>query len=418
MPIAAPQDPTRSAAFDLLVAIGERLLSLDDALDELPPIDARDRAAARRIAACVLRRQGTLDAALEPFLTRMPPDRVRTILRIGAASLLFLATPAHAAVGTAVDLARARRLVPFAGLVNAVLRRIARGGEALLADLDGPRLDTPAWLWAAWGGRARAIATAHQHEAPLDLTLRPGILGPDGGARLPGGSLRLPAGTRVTELPGFEDGDFWVQDVAATLPVRLLAPRPGERIGDLCAAPGGKTAQLACAGADIVAIDRDGARLRRLRQNMTRLRLAPDIVEADMLDWRPAMPFDAVLLDAPCSATGTARRHPDMLRLRRPRDIALLAARQAALLDAARAMLAPGGRLVYAVCSMQPEEGPELVAHAVTAGFWRMMPIEPSELPGFEACITDDGTLRTDPGQWAARGGMDGFFAARLVRTG
>ncbi len=407
-----PSDPTRSGAFDLLVAVAERRRSLEDALDDLPASEPRDRAASHRIAACVLRRQGTLDALLEPLLTRSPPERVRTILRIGAAGLLFLATPAHAAVGTAVDLAHARRLGAFAGLVNAVLRRVAREGGRLLAQLDGPRLDTPGWLWASWGDRARSIAVAHQQEAPLDLTLRPGTPPPSGSAGM-AGSARLPSGTRVVELPGFDAGDFWVQDVAASLPARLLGVRPGERVCDLCAAPGGKTAQLAVAGASVTAVDRDIGRLRRLRENMTRLRLDPEIVQADVLEWRPSEPFDAVLLDAPCSATGTVRRHPDVLRLRRHQDIAKLAARQRALLEAARAMLRPGGRLVYAVCSMQPEEGPGIIAQA--GSDWHVAPIDPGELPGFEDCLLSDGTLQTDPGRWPDRGGMDGFFAARLM---
>ena len=405
-------DPTRNAAFALLTAVADQRRSLEDALDALPPSDPRDRAAAHRLAAAVLRHEGTLDAVLEPFLTRDPPAKVRTVLRIGAAGLLFLDTPRHAAVGTAVALARHVRFAPFAALVNAVLRRVA---DASLAPFDMPRLDTPAWLWTAWGDRARAIATAHAVEAPLDLTLRPGAEPPPGAALLPGGTARLPAGTRVTDLPGFADGAFWVQDVAATLPARLLAARAGERVADLCAAPGGKTAQLCHAGAFVTSVDRDGRRLARLRENMARLRLSPDIVEADIADWRPEQPFDAVLLDAPCSATGTARRHPDVLRLRRPRDIATLADRQLALLDATAALLAPGGRLVYAVCSLQGEEGPGVVARALAAGTWRLDPIDPAELPGFESCL-EEGALRTHPGLWPDRGGMDGFYAARLIR--
>ncbi len=408
-------DPTREAAFTLLTAIAEQRRSLEDALDSLPPSDPRDRAAAHRLTAAVLRHEGTLDALLEPFLTRDPPPRVRTILRIGAAGLLFLDTPRHAAVGTAVALARSVRLVPFAGLVNAVLRRVADAAPGAIAQLDTPRLDTPAWLWTAWGENARAIATAHANEAPLDLTLRPGVEPPPGATPLPGGTARFPAGTRVTEITGFEDGAFWVQDVAATLPTRLLSAQPGERAADLCAAPGGKTAQLCHTGAQVTAIDRDARRLRRLHENMARLRLAPEIVEADIADWRPGTLFDAVLLDAPCSATGTARRHPDVLRLRRPRDIATLADRQTALLEAAACLLKPGGRLVYAVCSLQPEEGPGVIARALTTDTWRPSPIDPAEIPGFEPCI-EAGALRTHPGLWPELGGMDGFYAARLIR--
>lgn len=199
-------DSTRAAAFDLVAAVLDRRRTLEAALDALPPIEARDRAAAHRLAAAVLRRLGSLDAALEPFLKKEPPEPVRHVLRLGAAGLLLLGTPPHAAVATAVALARSRGLAPFCPLVNAVLRRLAAAGQSALENLDGPRLDTPAWLWAAWGGDARAIAEAHQREASLDLTLRPGAAPPPGGEELPTGSWRYPAGTRVPALPGFDEG--------------------------------------------------------------------------------------------------------------------------------------------------------------------------------------------------------------------
>jgi len=267
-------DPTREAAFDLLASVLERRRPLEEALDALPDLEPRDRAAAHRLAAAVLRRSGTLDAVLEPFLRKAPPDPVRNVLRLGAAGLLLLETPSHAAVATAVALARARGLAPFAGLVNAVLRRVADAGPVALSDLDGPRLDTPAWLWASWGDDARAIAVAHQQEAPLDLTLRPGASAPPGGETLPTGSVRFTAGTRVTDIQGFDRGEFWVQDAAAALPARLLATQTGERVADLCAAPGGKTAQLVAAGASVVAVERNPTRLmpfRGHRQNHSKL---------------------------------------------------------------------------------------------------------------------------------------------------
>ena len=356
---------------------------------------------------------GSLDAVLEPFLTRAPPDGVRHILRLGAAGLLLLDTPAHAAVGTAVDLARARKLTPFAGLVNAVLRRVAAAGPAVHRGARrSPRLDTPAWLWTSWGRDARANAEAHATEASLDLTLRPGAEPPQGATLMPTGSLRLPPGTRVADLPGFDAGAFWVQDAAAALPARLLAARPGERVADLCAAPGGKTAQLAATGATVIAVERDADRLRRLHDNLARLQLDVDVVQADAAAWRPDTPLDAVLLDAPCSATGTIRRHPDVLRLKRPRDLVELTAGQDRLLAAAAAMLRPGGRLIYAVCSLQPEEAaPRLAASGL-----RPAPFEPCELPDLPEALTPEGHLRTHPGLWPDRGGMDGFFAARLVK--
>jgi 16S rRNA (cytosine967-C5)-methyltransferase len=410
-------DPTRESAFDLLTAVLERHRPLEEALDALPAQDSRDRAAAHRLTAAVLRRMGTLDAVLEPFLRKEPPEPVRNILRIGAAGLLLLETPMHAAVGTAVDLAKRRGLTPFSGLINAVLRKVATAGPAVLDDLDAARLDTPAWLWTAWGQSARAIATAHQIEAPLDVTLKPGVAPPEGGTLLPTGSVRFPAGTRVTDIPGFEAGDLWVQDAAAALPARLLGVRPGERVADLCAAPGGKTAQLVAAGAVVTAVERDATRIERLTENLRRWGLAAEMVNADAVEWTPPALFDAVLLDAPCSATGTIRRHPDVARIKRPRDVQTVVQAQDKLLEAAARMLRPGGRLLYAVCSLQYEEGAPRVAAAVARGGLRHESFRPEELAGLPEGLTRDGFLRTNPGLWGERGGMDGFFAGRLVRV-
>jgi 16S rRNA (cytosine967-C5)-methyltransferase len=407
-------DPTRLLALSLLRAVFERHRPLDEALDALPAADPRDRAAAHRIAATVLRRAGTLDAVLEPHLKRSPPDAVRLILRLGAAQLLFLETPAHAAVTTSVELARAQKLAPFAGLVNAVLRRVSESGAAMLPDLDSPRLDTPAWLWAAWGPRARAIATAHQQEAPLDLTCLPNTTPPEG-LHLPTGSIRLPAGTRLAEIPAFAAGHAWVQDAAAALPALLLAARPGERIADLCAAPGGKTAQLAAAGAHVTAIDSNERRIPRLRENLARLALSADIIHADATTWRPPAPLDAILLDAPCSATGTIRRHPDIPHLKRETDLVALIAAQDRLLESAAAMLRPGGRLIYAVCSLQPEEGPARAEAAIRFGL-TPAPFSEADLHAIPQARTADGALKTDPALWPETGGLDGFFAARFIK--
>ncbi|OYW09020.1 MAG: rRNA cytosine-C5-methylase [Acidiphilium sp. 37-67-22] len=363
-------DPTRDAAFSLLSAVLDRHAPLDVALAGLPDIAPRDRAAAHRIAAAVLRRLGSLDTILEAHLRRAPPAPVRHILRIGAAQLVLLGAPAHAAVSTAVGLAHARGLGKFAGLINAVLRKVSAEGTAALEALDPARLDTPSWLWASWGAASRAIATAHQAEAPLDLTLKEGAAMPEGGERLPTGSVRLPAGTDVTQLYGYAAGTLWVQDAAAALPARLLGDVAGRRVLDLCAAPGGKTAQLAAAGAAVTALDRDARRLGRLRENLGRLGFAAETIAADALTWRPAEPFEAILLDAPCSATGTIRRHPEIVHLRRPRDIEACAALQDRLLDAAAAMLAPGGTLVYAVCSLQPEESPPIPGCGLRRAGW------------------------------------------------
>jgi 16S rRNA (cytosine967-C5)-methyltransferase len=429
----APPNPARRAALALLEAVMQRHRPLEEALDALPvhgrphrvrgagearpgaALETRDRAAGHRIAAMVLRRAGSLDAVLEPFLRREPPPAVRNALRIGAAELLLLATPAHAAVASAVDLVPA----PFAGLVNAVLRKIAVGGAALLEGLDAERLDTPPWLWSVWhaayGDAVRTIAAAHRLEAPLDLTLKPRAAAPPGGVALPTGSWRYPAGTRVTELPGFDTGEFWVQDAAAALPARLLAPRPGERIADLGAAPGGKTAQLVAAGARVTAVERDAQRARRLAENLARLRLEATLVEADLRQFANAEPFDAVLLDAPCSATGTMRRHPDLPFLKRARDIPAMAAMQAELLAQAARLVLPGGRLVFATCSLQPEEGEEHLAVAAAAGLVPD-PVRTEELPGLAEAISSNGTVRTRPDFWPELGGLDGFFIARFRR--
>jgi 16S rRNA (cytosine967-C5)-methyltransferase len=407
--------PTRRAALSLLEAVMTRHRSLEEALDALPKgIAPRDKAAAHRIAGAVLRRAGSLDAVLEPYLRREPPSEVRQALRMGAAELLLLGTPAHAAVASSVTLVPK----PFAGLANAVLRRVAEAGAAALEGLDAERLDTPPWLWSAWhaayGPGVRAIAAAHREEAPLDLSLAPGAVAPEGGEALPTGSWRYPPGTRVAEMPGFAEGGFWVQDAAAALPARVLGVRPGERVLDLCAAPGGKTAQLVAAGGQVVAVEREARRAARLRENLGRLRLAAEVVEADAAQWdADGAVFDAVLLDAPCTATGTIRRHPDVPHLKRARDVGAMAEVQRALLAAAARRVAPGGRLVFATCSLQPEEGE---GHAVPEGFVAE-PVRPGEMPGLEAAVTGAGTLRTRPDLWAERGGMDGFFVARWRRV-
>ncbi len=401
--------PTRTVALALLTAVLQSRRPLEEALDALPAgMAPRDRGAGHRIAATVLRRMGSLDAALEPWLKREPPTEVRNALRIGAAELLLLGTPPHAAVSDCVALVPR----PFSGLVNAVLRRVSEAGIAALEGLDAPRLDTPSWLWSAWhathGPAVRAIAEAHGHEAPLDLSLMPGAA-VEGATMLPNGTARMPVGTRITEIPGFAEGRFWAQDAAASLPVRLLAPRKGERILDLCAAPGGKTAQLAAAGARVVAVEREKKRAERLAENLTRLNLPADIVVADALAWDPGTQFDAILLDAPCTATGTIRRHPDVVHLKKLHDVERQAEQQRALLAVARGWLAPGGRLVFATCSLQGEEGEAHFPNGLDA-------VRPEEVPGLEGAITAGGAVRTRPDMWGEWGGLDGFFIARIRR--
>lgn len=427
-----PGVAARRAAITLLDAVLGRRRTLDDALTGLPGgMAARDRGFAHMIAATVLRRLGTLDAVLEPYLRRAPPDAVRHALRAGAAQLLFLGTPRHAAVGETVTAVRALpKGESFAGLANAILRRVAEAGPEALTGLDGPRLDTPDWLWRSWYAAygpegARAIALAHQAEPPLDLTLKPGEDAHGwaarlGGEVLPTGSLRLPAAhAPVRELPGFAEGAWWVQDAAAALPARLLAAQPGETVADLCAAPGGKTAQLAATGASVTAVERSGERAGRIGENLARLGLPGAVVVADAAAWTPPSLLDAVLLDAPCTATGTIRRHPDIPHVKRAQDVPSLAPAQDGLIAAAARILRPGGRLIYAVCSLEREEGEGAVARALAAGLGLApAPFTAEELAALPEARTAEGFLRTTPGLWADRGGMDGFFAARLIRAG
>jgi 16S rRNA (cytosine967-C5)-methyltransferase len=392
------------------------------ALGELAP---RDRQLARLLVVTVLRRMGELDALAAPFLRFVPePPRLRHILRLGIAQLAILGTPPHAAVHTTVELARHghAKAVP---MINAVLRRVAGHAATRLPELDGPRLDTPDWLWRSWVAAygeptARAIAEVHLREPPLDLVVRgdPEKAAADLEAEpLWRDVVRRPVGGAIEELPGFAEGRFWVQDVAASLPARLLGPRPGDRVIDLCAAPGGKTLQLAAAGARVTAVDVSAPRLERVRANLARLRLEAELVDADVTVWRPAAPAPFVLLDAPCTATGTIRRHPDILHHKRPADLTRMTELQDRLLDAAAAMLAPGGRLVYAVCSLQPEEGaPRIEALLARAPGLRRDPIRPEELAGLPLVPDPSGAVRTLPCHWAERGGMDGFYIARLAR--
>jgi 16S rRNA (cytosine967-C5)-methyltransferase len=420
----------RKTALAVLSAVLDDGRPLDEALARNPhlaKLEARDRAFARLLLATVLRRLGQIDAALDACLDR--PIRakdiaLRHILRLGAAQLLFLETPPHAAVSTALDLARGPRLAGQRGLLNAVLRRLSREGAAMVGAQDAPRLNTPDWLWQPWctaygEATARAIAEAHLVEPPLDLTCKSDPAGwaeKLGATPLPGGSLRLPTGQGdITRLPGYAEGAWWVQDAAAALPARLLGAVAGKQVIDLCAAPGGKTAQLAAAGAEVIAVERNAERLGRLQENLQRLQLGAAAVAADAAEWQPPAPADAVLLDAPCSSTGTLRRHPDIAWLKDSAQIASLTAAQDRLLAHAVAMLKPGGLLVYAVCSLQAEEGPQRI-HALLSSDNRIerLPLTSGDLPGLPEAITPEGDLRSLPCHWAAQGGMDGFYACRL----
>ena len=424
----------REAALKAFLAMEADGAALDSALSAQPgykTMDARDRAFARAILSAAIRRRGTLEAAYNSFLDKpLRPREVfgRAVLTLASAELLVLMTPPHAVVDGWVRITGAaeegRRLK---GLVNAVLRRVSERGADVLASAD-PIMDLPDWLRARWveiygEETARAMALARAGAPPLDLSVKPGfdaaVASEIGGARLPTGTARKDGIGDVTALPGFEAGNWWAQDAAAALPVHLLAPKPGERIADICAAPGGKTLQLAAADAEVIAVDRSEKRLKRVTENLARTGLTATIITADATRWQPDEALDAVLLDAPCSATGTLRRRPDVAWAKGVEDIASLAALQAGLLDNAFAMLKPGGRLIYCTCSLEPEEGEDqIAAFLARRPEARREPVSAEELPGLTDAITPEGDVRTRPDMWADRGGLDGFFIARLVRAG
>lgn len=426
-PVEAPGLAARRTAAELVEGVlhdGRTLADLaarDGPLMRLAPVD---RARAQSLAASVLRHLPRLDQVLAPHLVKPPAGRARTALRLAAAEMLVEEVPGHAAVNAAVSLARGHpKARHLAGLVNAVARRIAEEGPRRWAELPPPRL--PDWLerpvTAAWGAEAAArIAAAHAGRPPLDLTPRDPATaaawaGRLGAERLPTGSLRLAERPQISALPGFAEGAWWVQDAAAALPAPMLGPVAGLRVLDLCAAPGGKTLQLAAAGAQVTALDISEARLARLRENLARTQLTAEIVAADALAWQPAAPFQAILLDAPCSATGTIRRHPDLPHLPQRGAVGPLLALQTALLDRAWAWLAPGGRLVYATCSLLPDEGEEQVAAFLARTPDARAAPPPLDLP--EGWLGAKGALRTRPDFWPERGGVDGFHAALLVKA-
>jgi 16S rRNA (cytosine967-C5)-methyltransferase len=431
--------PARRAAVELLVAVLEKKQSLDEVLGRslasgwLLNLPQRDRALMRAIVATSLRRRGQIDHVLASFLERGLPENSGTLYAIllsAAAQLIFLKIPAHAVIDLAVTLAqydsRARR---YDKLANAVLRRVAKEGEAIADRLDAARVNTPDWLWQRWvthwgEGRSRAIASLNMVEPSLDLTVKsdPAIWAERlEGQVLPTQSVRLLPKGRIEQLYGYDEGAWWVQDAAASLPARLLGDVAGVQVADLCAAPGGKTAQLVHVGASVVAVDQSEARLRTVRSNLTRLGLEATVLAADATSWKPDERFDAILLDAPCSGTGTVRRHPDLPYLKSAADIVSLADLQTRLLDNASTLLKPGGRLVYATCSLEPEEG-----EAQIAGFlarhpdFGLDPVRPEEVFGRVDWVENSVSLRTFPDalrlespEWS---GMDGFFAARVVR--
>jgi 16S rRNA (cytosine967-C5)-methyltransferase len=426
-------DPRRAAltALDRVLEHGE---ALEPALASAPGYAAlapRDRAFARLLTATVLRRLGETNRLIDALIERPLPARARSLrhlMALGIVQLVHLKTPAHAAVATSVDLADRLRLSRFKGLVNAVLRRCAREEAALNEGLDAARVNTPDWLWHAWTAAygeeiAHRIATAHLTEPPLDLTARD----PDDRERLATlleaevlatGSLRRAPGGAISDLAEYDDGTWWVQDAGAALPVRLLGDVRGKRILDLCAAPGGKTLQLAGGGAMVTAVDQSAERLGRLASNLNRAGLSAELVSADGRSF-DAAPFDGVLLDAPCSATGTIRRHPDIAWTKTIDDVTRLDPLQAALLTNAARLTRPGGTLVYAVCSLQPEEGAaQIDAFLGAHDEFARAPVTATDLGGLAEAVSPAGDLRSLPSMLPTQGGLDGFYAARLLRSG
>ncbi|WP_350335697.1 RsmB/NOP family class I SAM-dependent RNA methyltransferase [Coralliovum pocilloporae] len=429
----------RQAAHAVLADVLHRKLLLDQSLERTfsdgpyKALDGRDRAFSRAIVMSTLRRLGQIDHLIDGFLSKPLPPRtegLRIILRAGIAELLFLESQAHAALNSAVEItARAKAFRPFKGLVNALLRRAQREGMNWLKDNGfGNESNIPDWLLNSWlikYGKARtnSIAAAILNEPALDISFK-NISDVEICSfpcdRANSSSVRTLTGGRIDHLPGYENGLWWVQDLASSLPAKLIPNLSGKHVADLCAAPGGKTAQLAAGGAVVTAIDISGKRLKRLTDNLDRLKLNVDIVEADLRKWQPHSDFDAILLDAPCSATGTIRRHPDLLHTKQATDVEKLAGVQADLLGRSVSWLKPGGTLIYCTCSLQTEEGEDQIDTFLRqqAGM-ELDPIRPVELPGLEECVTEEGYVRALPFHYAHEedprlSGMDGFFVARL----
>ena len=443
LPSEVPGLAARRIAADILDGVLHKHRTLDEQLDGaaahpgLKTLSDRDRALMRRLVATILRRLGTLGHVLSRLLDRgIPTDapRAQSALLIGAAQILWMDVPDHAAVDLSVRLVQSdRRAAKYAGLVNAVLRRCAREGQPLIDEVKALTLDVPPWLLARWIAHygesvARDIAIAISHEPSLDITVKADAAQWATrlhGETLPTGTVRTLLQGAVTMLPGFTEGEWWVQDAAAALPVRLFGDVAGKSIADLCAAPGGKTAQLAQAGADVTAVDRSPGRMARLRDNLSRLALKAETVVADAVEWPGRIDgagFDGILIDAPCGSTGTIRRHPDVAWLRQEGDIGALMALQKRLLQKAVTLLKVGGTLVYCTCSLEPEEGEQAIsALLATESAMRRVPIEAGEVAGLSEILTAEGDLRTLPCHLPhpdpRLSGLDGFYAARLVKS-
>src|SRR5258706_11565099 len=443
LPSEVPGLAARRIAADILDGVLHKHRTLDEQLDGaaahpgLKALSDRDRALMRRMVAPVVRRLGTLGHVLSRLLDRgIPTDapRAQSALLIGAAQILWMDVPDHAAVDLSVRLVQSdRRAAKYAGLVNAVLRRCAREGQPLIDEVKSQTLDVPPWLLARWIAHygettAREIAVALSHEPSLDIAVKSDAAQWATrlhGETLPTGTVRTLLQGSVAMLPGFAEGEWWVQDAAAALPARLFGDVAGKTIADLCAAPGGKTAQLVHAGARVTAIDRSPNRVTRLRDNLARLAFEADTVVADAAEWQGGNTsggFDGILIDAPCASTGTIRRHPDVAWLRPGAAIGALMALQKRLLQKAGALLKPGGRVGYCTCSLEPEDGEQAISALLAAeSNLRRAPIDAGEVAGLAEILTAEGDLRTLPCHLPhddpRLGGLDGFYAARLVKS-
>lgn len=424
----------RQVALGLLnVVLGQKqaldhMLERDDGFKALP---TRDKAFCRMVVSTTLRRLGQIDDIITKAEKKPASKNItlQNILRMGVAQILFMDVPDHAAVDTSVRLADAAEMDRQKGFVNGLLRTVTRVGREWLSRQDEARLNTPEWLLKTWiedyelRGAAN-IAKANIAEAPLDITIkdekdRNYWQSTFKATQIGAGTLRIPSGGAIHTREGFDDGMWWVQDAAAAIPAALFGDVKGKTVVDLCAAPGGKTMQLAARGANVIALDRSAGRMKKLKQNLERVRLADkvEIIISDAAAWRPKEAPQFILLDAPCSATGTIRRHPDVSHLKQPEDMERLIHVQANILENAYNMLAPGGVLVYCTCSLQMAEGEyqilRLFEHHQDA---YKMPIRPEEVGGLEEPITENGDMRILPFHQAALGGMDGFFISRITK--
>ncbi|MEE2997353.1 MAG: transcription antitermination factor NusB [Pseudomonadota bacterium] len=420
----------RAQAHTILHDVIDRRRPLDEALQSdkrFAKLEPRDRAFSRNLVATTLRRLGQIDVIIDDCLDRpLPRSAVaaRNAIRLGICQILFLDTQTYAAVDTSVTLAGQRGPDRFRGLVNGILRRVVRMADSIPLTPEAERANVPDWLWQSWGrsfdaAHATNIAAAHLKIPPIDLTVpkdRPDWVKTLGGEPIGTSTVRLSAAGELTALPGFDAGSWWVQDAAAALPAQLIpTASAAKKVLDLCAAPGGKTAQLAAAGHDVAALDVASNRLKILSENLRRLKLTATVIEADLLEWKTDQRYDAILLDAPCTATGTIRRHPDIPILKSAADVTRQSDIQTKFLDRAAELLRDGGTLVYSVCSMEKLEGLDQIEKLLDRnGNISVDPVKPSEVPEFENCVNPEGWLQTTPAHLIDKGGVDGFFIARL----